>query len=71
MLFKFSKFTFFHSSQILKTENNVTVPLNQNLQKLPEPFLELWERFPYQHQFLSQLPVHPKQLLTPNREENM
>lgn len=48
-------------------ENVTLLPLNQNLQKLPQPFLELWDRFPYQHQLLSQLPIHAKQLLTPNR----
>lgn len=63
-------FTFFHSSKgtrIYRKENRVSgLPLNQNLQKLAQPFLELWDRFPYQHQFLSQFPIHSKQLLTPN-----
>lgn len=48
----------------------VFVPLNQDLQKLPESLLELWDWFPDQHQFLPQLPVHSEQLLTPDRERD-
>lgn len=48
----------------------VFVPLNQDLQKLPESLLELWDRFPDQHQFLPQLPVHSEQLLTPDGERD-
>lgn len=49
----------------------VFVPLNQNLQKLPESFLELWDWFPHQHQLLPQFPVHSKQLLTPEKDNTM
>lgn len=49
---------------------DVFVPLNQDLQKLPESLLELWDWFPDQHQFLPQLPVHSEQLLTPDGERD-
>lgn len=72
-LYSLSAFSNLNSKRNMKMypkENNVTVlPLNQNLQKLPQPFLKLWDRFHHQHQFLSQLPVHTKQLLTPNRKK--
>lgn len=47
-----------------KTQRDLELPLNQDLQKLPKSVLKLWDWLPYQHQFLSQLPIHTEQLLT-------
>lgn len=51
-----------------KGNNGTVLPFNQNLHKLWQPFLELRGQFPSQHQLLSQVSIHPKKLLSPNRE---
>lgn len=48
-----------------------TIPLNQNLQKVTQPFLEIRNQLPYQHQLLPEFSVHSEQLLAPDGERDM